>query len=433
MSGRVALACLMLPLVLLLPGCGKDTSDPTPQAATGARLQVGDYSGSGPGTLLDARELPTIDRRLPAMTSIAARIEYTSTSAITDSETAVTGTVFAPKGDAPEGGWPIITFGHGSAGIQSDCAPSLSPDLMGLAPPVALLVQAGYVVVLPDYQGLGNDNSYSPYLEPNTAGYNMIDAVRAARKLVPNTSERWVAAGFSQGGQAAWAANELALTYGQGLTLLGSVVLAPPLDLTFIADTAAAGELDKEQEPIYVELLASLKNSYPDFNLDDYRHGIVKDRWDSLLQCGVLHATDREQVFDQVTPDDLRPNSAAATDALRNRLQQMSLPQQTAMAPMLVVYGGKDPIVSVEATRGALAAACSMGDVIDIREQPDKGHTDLDIGVAVPWIAERFQDLPVTNSCAPPAPPAPPAQTEPSSEDVETPQPEQADASEPTP
>jgi len=426
MSGRVALGWLILSIALLVPACGKNSSPPTPQAAMGVGLQ-GDFSGSGPGTLIEARALPTIDRRLPAMTSIASRIEYTSTSAITDAETSVTGTVFAPKGEAPPEGWPIIAFGHGSAGIQPDCAPSLSPNLMGLAPPVALLVQAGYVVVLPDYQGLGNNNSYSPYLEPKTAGYNMIDAVRAARKLVPNTSERWIAAGFSQGGQAAWAANELALTYGKGLTLLGSVALAPPLDLTFVADTAAAGGLDKDMLPVYLDVLASLKNSYPDFNLDDYRHGVVKDRWDSLLQCDIVNATERDKAFDEITADDLRPSSAAATNALRNHLQEMSLPQQPTTAPMLVVYGNKDTIISPEATRGALAAACGMGDVIDIREQPDKGHTDLDIGVAVPWIAERFEGKPATNSCAPPVP------TEPSSEDVETPQPDEADASEPTP
>jgi acetyl esterase/lipase len=424
MSGRVTLACLILPIALLAPACGKDSSVPTPQAASGVRLQ-GDFSGTGPGTLLDARALPTIDRRLPAMTSISGRITYKSTSAITNSETSVTGTVFAPKGNAPPGGWPIIVLGHGTSGIQSECAPSISPDLLGLAAPTALLVQAGYVVTLPDYQGLGNDFTYHPYLEPKTEGYNVIDAVRATRKLVPDTSDRWVAAGFSQGAQAAWAANELATTYGKDLNLLGSVVIAPPLDLTFFADAAASGKLTKEQKPLYPSILTALKNEYPDFNLDDYRYGKVGERWDSLLQCDVIHAKERGQAFDQITADDLRPRSPAATEALRNRLQQMSLPQQKATSPMLVVYGGKDPIISVEATSGALAAACSMGDIIDIREQPDKGHTDLDIGVALTWIADRFQDLPVTNSCAPPAPPEPP------SENGDTLQP--GEAEEPTP
>jgi pimeloyl-ACP methyl ester carboxylesterase len=269
---------------------------------------------------------------------------------------------------------------------------------------VVLLVQAGFVVTLPDYQGLGNDHSYHPYLEPKTEGYNMIDAVRAARKLVPDTSDRWVAAGFSQGAQAAWAANELATTYGKDLTLLGSVVLAPPLELTFIADTAAAGELNKELKPLYVAILAALKNEHPDFNLEDYRHRKAEERWDSLLQCDVIHAKEREQAFDQITADDLRPSSPEATDALRGRLQKMSLPQQATTAPTLVVYGDSDPIIPVESTSGALAAACGMGDVIDIREQTGKGHADLDIGVALTWIADRFQDLPVTNSCAPPSP-----------------------------
>jgi len=414
----VALACLILPIALLVPGCGNgDSSAPTPQAATGVGLK-GDFSGTGPGTLLDARALPTIDKRLPAMTSISGRIEYTSTSAVTNSETTVTGTVFAPKGQPPEGGWPIIAFGHGTSGVEPDCAPSLSPDLLGLAGPVALLVQAGYVVTLTDYQGLGIDKTYHPFLEPMTEGYNLIDSVRATRKLVPDTSDRWIAAGFSQGAQAAWAANELAQTYGQGLTLLGSVALAPPLDLTFIADTAASGRLTKEQKPLYQAMLAALKNEHPDFNLDDYRHGTLKQRWDTLLNCDVIHATERERLFDEVTADDLRPSSPAATDALRSRLQEMSLPRQQATAPVLVVYGDSDPIIPVESTDGALAAACGMGDVIDIRKQPGKGHSDLDIAVALSWIADRFKDVPVTNSCAPPAP-APPSEPDATSPPVE--------------
>jgi pimeloyl-ACP methyl ester carboxylesterase len=425
MSGRAALACLILPIALLASACGHDSPAPRPQAETGVSLSA-DFTGTGPGTLLDARELPTIDRRLPAITSISGRIAYTSTSAVTNSETRVTGTVFAPKGQAPAEGWPIIALGHATSGIEPNCAPSLSPALLGLAPPVALMVQAGYVVTVTDYQGLGSDQTYHPYLEPTTEGYNLIDAVRAARKVVPDTSDRWVAAGFSQGGQAAWAANELAATYGKGLTLLGSVVLAGPIDLTSIAGTAASGGLSKEQKPVYQAILAALKNEHPDFNLDDYRHGIVKQRWDSLFHCDVIHANERNEVFDQITADDLRPSSPAATDALRRRLQEMSLPQQPATAPMLVVYGDSDPIIPVESTDGALAAACSMGDVIDIRKQPGKGHVDLDIGVALPWIVDRFEGLPVTNSCAPPLP-APPL-PEPSAGGDVTSQPHEADA-----
>jgi hypothetical protein len=55
----------------------------------------------------------------------------------------------------------------------------------------------------------------------------------------------------------------------------------------------------------------------------------------------------------------------------------MSLPQTRASAPILVVYGGKDPIIPSQTTSGALAVACGMGDVIVTRGQTDKGHTAL--------------------------------------------------------
>ena len=126
----------------------------------------------------------------------------------------MTGTVFAPKGKPPEGGWPIIAYGHPTTGVVAGCAPSSSPTLSNLSSAILELVNAGYVVAMADYQGLGDDSTYHPYLDATTAGYNLIDSVRAARKVVADTSNRWAAFGVSQGGQAAWAANELSPSYG---------------------------------------------------------------------------------------------------------------------------------------------------------------------------------------------------------------------------
>lgn len=408
MSRRFALICLTTSIALIATACAQSSSAPMPQAETGVALH-GDFSGNGPGTLLEARSLPTIDRRLRQLTSIASRTEYTSTSAITNSETRVSGTVFAPKGTTPEGGWPVVALGHATSGIENDCGPSLSPSLLGLAPVVILLIQAGYVVTVPDYQGLGSDQVYHPYLDPTTAANNLIDSVRAARKLVPDTSDRWVAVGVSQGGQAAWAANEMDATYGKGLSLLGSVSLAPPANLTFLADLAQSGELTKEQQPAYQMTLAALKKEYPELNLDDYRRGSVEQNWDLLLQCDARSAAARLAAVSQIAEDDLRPSSQAATGALRGYLQKMSLPREETAAPMLVIYGDKDQFIPVESTDRALAEACGMGDVIEIQRQADKGHDDLDLSAALPWIRDRFNNLPATNSCAPPpAPPPPP-------------------------
>jgi dienelactone hydrolase len=403
MTRTMALACVILCTAVIVSACGQDAQAARkPAAETGLAL-AGDFSGSGPGTLHSANTLPTIDRRLSAVTSIAARVEFTSSGGIYDNQTQVTGAVFAPKGKAPDGGWPVIALGHGSSGIQPDCAPSVSPSLLGLAPIVTVMVQAGYVVTLPDYQGLGNHQTYHPYLDSTTVGYNLIDSVRAARKLVPDTSDRWLGIGFSQGGQAAFAANELAMNYGGHLTLVGTVSLAPLLDLAPLADAAAAGQLTTAQKQILLLILASLDKEYPDFKLNDYRHGIVADKWDFLSQCDAARGDARTKVLEQATDDDLRPSSPQAVAMLRGYLQKMSLPQGPTAAPMLVVYGGKDPYIPADWTKGALAQACRMGDVIDIEFQPDTGHSDPDLASAYAWIAARFAGQPVNDSCASPA------------------------------
>ena len=188
----------------MVAGCAEpDTGE---SAAVVSEIQLpADYSATGPGALVSANRLPTIDRRLLRVTSVAARITYNSTSGVDGSSQVVSGSVFAPTGPPPEGGWPVIVFGHGTTGVLSECAPSLSPTLLGAAGAVRALVTLGYMMVVPDYQGLGTIDSYHPYLDATTAGYNMIDAASAARMLVGESSDRWVAFGVSQGGQASWA------------------------------------------------------------------------------------------------------------------------------------------------------------------------------------------------------------------------------------
>ncbi|MCV7283145.1 lipase [Mycolicibacterium flavescens] len=408
----VASLCGLLTVCLLMTGC--QSSEPVrsaPDAAAGMDLRP-DTSGAGaqPGALYAARTLPNIDRRLKSVSSLAARIEYTSTGLRGDL-TRVSATVFVPSGrQAPPGGWPVIVYGHPTTGVDTDCAPSRSPNLSGASATVEALVAGGYVVAVPDYQGLGIDDGGHPYLEPTTAGHNVIDAVRAIRRLVPEVSDRWAGVGISQGGQAMWAANELAGPYGAGLALLGTVSLAPPTDLTGLAVQAGAGALTKQQQGALQLLLYSLHREHPHFNLDDYRRGVVADKWDVLSSCEAGAVAERVAAIDAITADDLRPAGPEAQAVLEAYLRERSLPRQPASAPMLVVFGGRDEVLPEAWTRGALTAACGMGDVIDIQFQPDRGHHDLDVSMAYPWLADRFAGVPATDTCATFITPPPPAE-----------------------
>lgn len=405
MRGRVLLAGAVV-VALLATGCSHQSSVASKESAEAGAALPGTFGGQVPGSLLTANTLPTIDRRLSAVSSVAARITYLSTSGIDGSTQQVSGVVFAPAGTPPDGGWPVIAYGHATTGIHSECAPSLDPMLLGLSTTVTGLVKAGYVVTVTDYQGLGMNGTYHPYLDATTEGYDLIDSVRAARKLVPRTSNRWAAFGGSQGGQAAWAANELAGKYAPELNLVGSASYSAPLAITGFADGAVEGTLTSEQRLAVLQVYASLAEESAEFKLDDYRRGRAAEKWDVLLACKGPDVGERDQLGPQLTAEEVAPASPAAADALRIRLQRMSLPQQPATAPILLVYGGQDQLVPPTWTDRALDAACRQGDVVQIEFQPDRGHADVDGGTAFPWLNDRFAGAPPRNDCADFLPPA---------------------------
>jgi pimeloyl-ACP methyl ester carboxylesterase len=370
-------------LLIALSGCA--TSQTRPMHAT---MLNADLSGSGPGTLDDAVTLPDVDPALRSASSLAARITYRSSSGIDDSPTQVTAAVFVPLGAPPPQGWPIVALGHPATGIQHDCAPSQSPTLLGSEGAVLSLLQAGYVVTISDYQGLGLGTTYHPFLDSSTVGVNLIDSVFAARRLVTTTSIQWIALGLGQGGEAAWAANELSDNAGRGLDLLGAVSLSPAADLTGLGDAAVTGTLTTEQKLALQWYLAALKNEYPDVNLDDYRRGVVGDKWDVLSACQRSADPERASVAEQIPADDLRPSSLPAADGLRGFLQKTNLPQGPTAAPMLVIYGDDDPLIPAAWTERALNRACKMGDTIAIETAPDTGYADPDMPAALGWMKD---------------------------------------------
>ncbi|OMB94335.1 hypothetical protein A5733_14240 [Mycobacterium sp. NS-7484] len=347
-----------------------------------------------------------LDNLVPALrdaSSEAKVMTYASRNGVNDAVSHVTGTVFVPKADPPKDGFPIVALGHRTAGTAADCAPSLSPDLRGEAATVVALLNAGYVVTVPDYQGLGkpstpDDYDFHPYLDSTTAAYNMIDAVRAARTVVPTTSTSWAALGAQEGGQAAWAANELVDNYGHGLNLVATAALAPMADIDGLADAAAAGTLTTGQKLAYVGYLAALKDQYYyDFELDDYRRGAAQQHWDALLSC--TDPAQRTALAEQISADDLRPATPEAMQALQGYLQKTNLPQGPTQAPMYVIYGGRDDVIPAVWTDRALADACTMGDGIQIAFWPDKTREQIEPVAALGWLTERMKSIPAANDC----------------------------------
>jgi hypothetical protein len=151
---------------------------------------------------------------------------------------AVSGTVSVPPGRPPKGGWPVVTWGHGTTGIADACAPSrdsaASPHHLLISYAYPLLnswLQRGYAVVRTDYEGLGTPGDH-PYLVGDSEGRSVLDVVRAARRLDPRLGRNVVISGHSQGGQAALFAARLAPTWTPELKLRGTLAFAPASHLS---------------------------------------------------------------------------------------------------------------------------------------------------------------------------------------------------------
>ena len=162
-----------------------------------------------------------------------------------------TAMLFVPKTTMPTEGWPLVVFGHGTTGVASQCAPSVTMNATGqwsYEGLVALLVAQGMVVVAPDYEGLGSTTlgvpattvtTGHPYLDLRSAGQSMVLAAVGAKKVLTTQagsklSGAWASLGHSQGGHAALAAAQfsgLANQLEPTLNYKGTVAVAPASNL----------------------------------------------------------------------------------------------------------------------------------------------------------------------------------------------------------
>jgi dienelactone hydrolase len=338
---------------------------------------------------------------------------YTSVSGVDGGIRQVSGAFFVPAGPAPQNGWPVISLAHGTTGIGHDCGPSRQPDLMGYAPMIESFLAEKYAVALTDYEGLGESGSH-PYLEPRTEAFNTIDAVRAMRQITPAVSARWVAVGYSQGGQAVWAADELNSYYGNGLQLQGSVALAPSVNSTGAADLVWSGSLTDEQRAALPLSIVGGARFNPDLDADTFLHGSAgyfrtllsrcePNSQDSMPEKNPLAPVLWRTVVNRLRDaNDVKPDSPQDIATLRDALRRVALPQRPLDKPMLVINGEDDAMVLPDWVRFAVSGSCALGGQIEHVQLPGTGHLDVTTNSAETmqrWIADRFAGTPPPSNC----------------------------------
>ena len=334
------------------------------------------------GTLVKSEKVP-----VDGLHGTAYRVMYAS-EGVDGEPVAVTGTILVPDKPAPAGGYPVVTWAHGTNGMADVCAPSLEPG--NSAPLANALLDKGWLVTATDYQGEGTPGLH-PYIAGTNSAHNAIDIVRAAHEL-PDTkvSDDYVVWGHSQGGHTAMFTLDQGADYAPELNLKGVVAGAPPSQFAFI----------------YNYLLSS-----------PFRYYL-------LMAGGGLHAAygDERAPLDQVfTPEGMKllplldqgcagdlADKVGGLDVSKlskgdpfkvpawKKILEENDPQyfsKPSAAPLLIIQGGNDEQIPVVSTEVLAKHLCDIDQVLERWIYPGQSHSGVIAPSAndmITWIGDRF-------------------------------------------
>lgn len=348
------------------------TAEPARLEVRGSTYVVPDPLPAGePGDVLATASRPPTDRLGRADRTL---LLYRSATGAGE-PTAVSAVLLVPPGEAPAGGWPLISWGHGTTGVADVCAPSLTDNLFynEYAQEAAAFLEAGYAVVASDYVGLGTPGMHS-YLVAADEGNAMVDAVTAARAVEPDLSADWFTVGHSQGGQAVLAATRAA-GRSPNTRLRAAVAIAPASTLeaalpAVLADTAPA-------DLVYgIYALAGLSTVRPGLDLSDVLGPEGRSRLDLLTETGCLLDTAAElRGVDVADIFALEPEAVAAlSDALGDAADP---DREPTVGPVLVVQGATDLDVPEAITAGMVARLQALGSDVTYRPYAGLNHDEV--------------------------------------------------------
>jgi esterase/lipase len=315
------------------------------------------------------------------------RVMYASRN-VYNKEVAVTGVIAVPNGTPPVGGFPVVSWGHGTNGMADVCAPSINPS--SDIPLANTLLDQGWVVTASDYQGEGTPG-LMPYLAGVSAARNTVDIVKAARQLSgAHASSRYVVWGHSEGGQTAMFALKIGATYAPGLQLQGVVAGAPPSQFQFIYNAL------KDSPYRYYLLMAAggLNAAYGNVNapLDQVLTPLGLQQIPKLDKGCVGYLV---QQFGSLSTASLVKKDPWLVPAWKQRLIANDPGQFTtaSAAPLLIIQGGSDEQIPVVSTEVLATHLCTVGQVVQRWVYPGQSHAGVigpSAGDMIHWIADRF-------------------------------------------
>ncbi|WP_431280330.1 alpha/beta fold hydrolase [Leifsonia poae] len=285
------------------------------------------------------------------------------------------GLVVAPTSPAPSGGRTIVSWGHPTTGSAQRCAPSLGTDPFDLVEGLDGFLKRGYIVAYTDYTGMGTKGPDS-YLIGDTAGKNVLDTARATRELLgTDASNRVVAWGHSQGGQAALFAGQLAAEYAPDLDLRAVAVAAPAADL---GDLIKADIGDISGVSISSYAFTAFEDVYgpntPAAKLDSILTPAAIAALPSMAKLCLIGQNKQLHAIGKPLVGDFLKADPETTEPWASLLKQNTPGAVPIPVPVFVAQGETDQLVRPQATAAFVEHERAIGTDVSFLRIPDTGH-----------------------------------------------------------
>lgn len=331
------------------------------------------------------------------------RVLYSSTEGVDGKGLiAVSGVLYVPKGKAPNGGWPLLAWAHGTVGVADICAPSFTGRFPRDATYLNFWLAKGYAVVASDYQGLGTRGPH-PYLLTRPVAYSVLDSIRAVQGKRFGIGKKVVLIGQSQGGAAAFATSGYAKSYAPELDIRGTVATGTPY---FTAEGQAAIDAARPKDmadPLLAYnylFYSTVEQLEPGFRLADH----VTDR--ALPVASMAANSCFFGLAQQSVAAGLTRANAFKVDGsvfLRKFAPLMGFETLKLPMPIFMGAGGKDRDVPPALQLGLARDACVAGSSVQVHLYPDLDHSGTvngSTGDSAGFVAKAFAGGKIEGNCA---------------------------------
>lgn len=347
------------------------------------------------GTLIGAD--PVVDTPVGMQ---AWKVRYWTTDAA-GKPRAVTGMVVAPREAIPAQARPVLAWTHGTWGVASRCAPSLSKDFWSTTAGLGA-VKRGYVVVAPDYPGLGSAGMH-PFLVGEDTARSVIDGVRAARSIPGAAAgSRYAVWGESQGGHAALWTAQVARSYAPELALVGAAAAAPP---TALLDNLRLSP-NKSVRAFFMAYIGASWARHYGAPLATFggpqTQGIITRL--AANNCIELHAKPKlGTILGIVTVQSRTKNvDLGRVEPWASLARRNSVSTGRFDVPLLIAQNAKDDLVAPAVTAAHVRALCRSGNAVRSIAISGDGHATSakdSAAATLAWIADRFAGKPAPSDC----------------------------------